>query len=239
MEDKMEQMIWERINATIEAEPESVLAAEQEPGTNFILMEQEEPFDETEYRADPRDERDITDKIKTADPEDLNELKRWLFRENIRLRGERMELKEMRAELEEEKRTQENDQRIYLNHIAQERKEIHKEEEMVAEKLEIIKRGFAELDADRKELKAREQQLAAKEAVLETKLKYSYTAESPEVSDALFLGVTSYLMLKKRYKDLMKMYHPDSLGGSTDMVLAINRSYDKLLKQYGRQREIL
>ncbi|MCR5221472.1 MAG: hypothetical protein K6D90_01220 [Lachnospiraceae bacterium] len=307
MEDRIEQMIWERINATIDANEavsrteteethteethaeENAAVEEAFTGPNFILVESAEPAEtdepvetvgsfafaadvqdagskeeeaETElsenktaeavtleqdpdraesvYVADPDDEYDITDRIKAVDDEEeIQEIKHWLFKENIRLRGIRLELQEMRTELEEEKRTQEEDRRIYFNHIAQERKQIHLDEEMVAEKLAIIKRGFAELDADRRELKEREQRLAAKEAILETKLKYSYTAENPEVTDALFLGVTSYLTLKKRYKDLMKMYHPDSMGGSTDMVVAINRSYDKLLKQYGKNREIL
>ncbi len=237
MDDRIEQMIWDRINATIDApvDEEEAHLGEQ----NFVIPEQEEIFDESMYVQDPRDERDATERIRNAGEEELQEIKHWLFRENIRLRGERLELQELRRELEEERSTQEADQRIYLNHIAQERKQIHKDEAMVADKLEIIKRGFAELDADRRELREREQRLAAKEALIETKLKYSYTAENPEVSDALFLGVNSYLMLKKRYKDLMKMYHPDSMGGSKDMVYAINRSYEKLLKQYGRQAEAL
>ena len=254
MNDRMEQMIWERINATIEREEEAEKerveaeaeaerlereakqADEAEPVTD---AEAEELYDESIYVADPTDEKDITEEIRQASESELRELKKWLFGENIRLRGERLELREQREQLEEDRRRQEADQRMYLNHIAQERKEVHKDEALVAEKLEIIKRGFAELDADRRDLRAREQQLAAREAVLDTKLKYSYTADNPEVADVLFLGVTSYLMLKKRYKDLMKMYHPDSIGGSTDMVVAINRVYDKLLKQYGRQREVL
>ncbi len=284
MDDRIEQMIWERINATIDQEEQKAQERaenlqealqeeelrEEEPVSETTLMAnvEEEPVplrsdviyiaptgedeiagevtedilaeaDDTAYVADPDDERDITDKIRNASEAELHELKKWLFGENIRLRGERLELKELRAELEEEKKTQEADQRMYLNHIAQERKEVRKEEALVAEKLEIIKRGFAELDADRRELKERERRLEAKEAVLETKLKYSYTADNPEVADVLFLGVTSYLTLKKRYKDLMKMYHPDSVGGDTDMVFAINRVYDKLLKQYGREREVL
>ncbi|MBO4902364.1 MAG: hypothetical protein J5518_06190 [Lachnospiraceae bacterium] len=265
MEDRMEQMIWERINATIDA-AQSDIKAEPQGETEAVFMESmgmpeaavpeeaavpvmeaeqeeitqpSEPLDESIYTADPDDDHDITEKIKQASEEELHELKRWLFGENIRLRGERLELKELRIELEEERQNQDTDRQIYLNHIAQERKEIRKEEELVAEKLEIIKKGFAALDADRRELKEREARLTAREAVLDTKLKYSYTAENPEVADVLFMGVTSYLMLKKRYKDLMKMYHPDSVGGSTDMVLAINRVYDKLLKQYGRSREIL
>lgn len=46
--------------------------------------------------------------------------------------------------------------------------------------------------------------------------------------DLFFAGVTSELALKKRYKDLIKIYHPDNVSGDTNTVQEINREYDKL-----------
>ena len=46
--------------------------------------------------------------------------------------------------------------------------------------------------------------------------------------DKFFAGVTSELTLKKRYKDLIKIYHPDNVSGDTDTVQEINREYDAL-----------
>ena len=46
--------------------------------------------------------------------------------------------------------------------------------------------------------------------------------------DTFFAGVTSELALKKRYKDLIKIYHPDNVSGDTDTVQEINREYDAL-----------
>ena len=40
-------------------------------------------------------------------------------------------------------------------------------------------------------------------------------------------------------KDLMKMFHPDCLGGDTEMVKSVNRAYDRLLSecdQFGKRR---
>ncbi len=34
--------------------------------------------------------------------------------------------------------------------------------------------------------------------------------------------------LKRRYKDLLKIYHPDNIDGDTSIVQEINREYDKL-----------
>ena len=46
--------------------------------------------------------------------------------------------------------------------------------------------------------------------------------------DKFFAGVTSELALKKRYKDLIKIYHPDNVSGDTDTLQEINREYDAL-----------
>lgn len=183
-------------------------------------------------------EQDILSRIENADEDELKEMKLWLFRENIRIRNEKLEVREMRDQVTEERRKMTEDQRLYLEHLSMERQQIRKEEELVAQKLEIIKQGFNDLDADRRRLKSFEAQLNAREVALDAKLKYSYTAESPEVADVLFKGVNNYMALKKRYKDLMKMYHPDAMAGDNEMVLAINRVYDKLKAQYEKEKVI-
>ena len=37
--------------------------------------------------------------------------------------------------------------------------------------------------------------------------------------------------LKKRYKELLKIYHPDNPDGDTNTVLEINREYDRLYQK--------
>lgn len=46
--------------------------------------------------------------------------------------------------------------------------------------------------------------------------------------EMFFSGVSSEKALKKRYKDLIKIYHPDSEGGDNETVQEINREYDNL-----------
>ena len=48
----------------------------------------------------------------------------------------------------------------------------------------------------------------------------------------LFQGVKSQLALKKRYKDLIKMFHPDNIAGDHEMVLTVNAVYEKLKREY-------
>lgn len=46
--------------------------------------------------------------------------------------------------------------------------------------------------------------------------------------EMFFKGVASPQALKKRYKDLIKIYHPDSEFGDNQTVQEINREYDNL-----------
>ena len=50
--------------------------------------------------------------------------------------------------------------------------------------------------------------------------------------DLLFRGANNPLTIKKRYKDLMKMFHPDNVCGDAEMVQLINEEYSALCRQY-------
>ena len=47
-----------------------------------------------------------------------------------------------------------------------------------------------------------------------------------------FRGVDNSLALKKRYKDLIKIFHPDNVAGDNDTVQLINREYSNLRDVY-------
>ena len=52
-----------------------------------------------------------------------------------------------------------------------------------------------------------------------------------------FQGVTNPLALKKRYKDLIKIFHPDNLAGDKEIIQRINREYDNLKREYEESRQ--
>lgn len=139
---------------------------------------------------------------------EMKDLKAWLFRENIRIQTESQDL-------ESKKRL------------------LKMEEELISKKLDAIKRGFDELERDRKALNARESALRSKETKVKESYSTNYSVDADEVEDVLFRGADNILLLKMRYKNLMKIYHPDCVGGDTEMVQAINRAYDRQLKKYG------
>ena len=54
----------------------------------------------------------------------------------------------------------------------------------------------------------------------------------PVNAEMFFVGVDNKKALKRRYKELLKIYHPDNLAGDTAMIQEINREYDRLSKKY-------
>ena len=53
---------------------------------------------------------------------------------------------------------------------------------------------------------------------------------SPDVS-VFFRGVNNPLALRKRYRDLMKIFHPDNLCGDEAVVKAINDEFERLKRR--------
>jgi hypothetical protein len=50
--------------------------------------------------------------------------------------------------------------------------------------------------------------------------------------ELFFSGVGNKQSLKKRYKDLVRIYHPDNLDGDKNTIQEINREYEHLSKVF-------
>lgn len=159
------------------------------------------------------------------DVEKLNDLKRWLFEENIRLELKTKELNELHEKfLKERVQFVEEMKAINLRNV-NERKRLKEEEYFFDKKMEILKNGFADLDADRRRL-AKERLAFETEKNVKTTMRHeeAYT----DLAGSLFAGVNNPLALKKRYRDLLKIFHPDNLCGDNDMVAIITKEYERL-----------
>ena len=179
---------------------------------------------------------ELFERLEAAEDGELKELKLWLFKESIRLSNEKHELEMEKRDFLTERENAREENRRYEEHLSVRTRQIRREEELIEKKHDIIKRGFDELDRDRQALNAREAAIAEREARLS---EGGLAIDSREAECVLFRGADNILLLKKRYKDLMKMFHPDCLGGDTEMVKLLNRTYDKLIGEcdsYGHRR---
>lgn len=150
--------------------------------------------------------------------EELAEIKLWLFQENVKLDASRQELEKRIRTFEKEKEASLQEIKNMEAKNSLEARQLQNEKMLFEKRWQILQRGFEELNQDRLKLE-RERRLVKREPV-----------QKVCNADMLFSGVDNSLALKKRYRDLLKIFHPDNLAGDHDTVQIINREYENLKK---------
>lgn len=132
--------------------------------------------------------------------------KEWLFQENIRLNR-------LSQELEEQKKI-----------LKLEQEKLSGEKEVFRQQKRVLEIGFQKLAADKEMFQAEVK-----------KYKEEQKQPAPPASfrgPGFFGGVTGYSSLKKRYKELIKVFHPDNKNGDSFTVACINKEYEILKEKY-------
>lgn len=180
-------------------------------------------------QTNKKDNQEFEKILVSGNEEQLNELKAWLFKENIRLENEKLELKRIQEKFNQERTMFRTEMREVNQRLVIERKRLKQDEQFFEKKMDILRNGFAQLDIERKSLQRERLEWGAEKNIQERKQK---SVQQEEAAALLFQGVNSQLALKKRYKDLLKMFHPDNVAGDTQMVVIINRIYEELKQEY-------
>ena len=135
--------------------------------------------------------------------EELEEKKKWFFKENIRLEELRKNLEQQQGKLE-------------------------KEEQVVEIQKQILERETRQLAIDREKFK-RDKLMYRDEVYREARRKFAMVQNiSHSGVNLFFKGVDSSAALKKRYKALLKIYHPDNADGDKEVLQAISAEYETL-----------
>lgn len=164
--------------------------------------------------------------------EDLNKLKSWLFRENVRIITASKDLENMQEQFLQEKEQFQSEMKALNRKLSGEKKRLEQNREFFEKKMQILKDGFEQLDIDRRRL---EKERAKLEAHKEIMNQASYDVSYGEVS-VFFKGVNSLLALKKRYKDLIKIFHPDNVAGDKEIIQMINSEYENLKRRFDTEK---
>ena len=177
-------------------------------------------------------EQDNNKPIEEMSAEELNKMKIWLFKENVRVQNEKKELDEYREKLLKE-RSQFRDEIDMLSHkIVSEKKRLKEDKMFFDKKMEILVNGFKRLEADTAMFEKEKKRF-------ESEMKYykkEVAAMNADSVNILFRGINGPLTLKKRYRELLKIFHPDNLSGDMDMVQMINKEYEKLKKEFENKK---
>ena len=161
--------------------------------------------------------------IDTADMEELNKLKKWLFNENMRLVAKEKELDDERELIQAQKGILKKQQRKNTIYKAQ-----------LDSQKNLFEKQWAVMEDEIRRLTAEREQFENKKAVFRDEIirdarKNFYAEENGRV---FFKGITDGASLRKRYKELLKIFHPDNSNGDNETLLAITKEYERLKGLY-------
>lgn len=165
-----------------------------------------------------------------ADENELADIKEWFFRENIRLTEERERLEEDKRKFELEKRRMTDLLNKKISIAKLKIVQLDEGNKLVTKKLEAIQEEYVRLVNEQKKLEQEKETFEKIKKYRRPPVQNNYTYIG---SDLLFKGVDNEIALKKRYRELLKIFHPDNMGGDTSAIQSINREYDALKKMYG------
>ncbi|MDE6663662.1 MAG: hypothetical protein K2K46_10025 [Lachnospiraceae bacterium] len=166
--------------------------------------------------------------LENGTKDELNKLKVWLFKENVRVAAVAKELEQMQEQFKREKEDFQSEVNAMNSRIESERKRIEEDNAFFEKKLQILQSGFAQLDMDRRRLAKEKSKFEAQKELLEQPV---YVSACRDIS-LFFRGVKNPLALKKRYKDLIKIFHPDNVAGDKEIIQMINVEYDNMKRSY-------
>ena len=170
------------------------------------------------------DMRKIEEIIANGSMDELAELRLWLFKESVRLENRESALDERYERLEADEMAFKNKVDAIERKLETATRKLTNDKALFEQRLEILNNGFDQLSSDRKRLDAEYRRLERERA---------YQRENEyDAMDLLFRGANTPLTIKKRYKELMKMFHPDNICGDAEMVRLINQEYEDLCRQY-------
>lgn len=156
----------------------------------------------------------------------LKETKQWLFKEAMRLDAEKRELEQSKEKFLKERMTLKNELDTLNRKTVIERKRLREESLFFDKKMEILKAGFAQLEADRRAFEKEKKSFYMDKAGKRVSLDYQDTGElTQDIARLLFRNVNNPLALRKRYRDLVKIYHPDNLFGDAELIQQINKEF--------------
>ena len=145
-----------------------------------------------------------------------------------------MTLEEERRALDEQRRSLERERREFTRRVEIEDRRLEQQQQLFEMKFKILEEELQKLATEKAHVE-KQKAFYSRVTDYETNSRASERAvkESNIVKGELFFsGVGSKQSLKKRYKDLIKIYHPDNITGDQETLLVIQREYEDLLSYY-------
>ena len=141
-----------------------------------------------------------------------------------------MTLEEERRALREQRRKLERDQQEFTRRVQIEDRRLEQQQRLFDMKVKILEEELIKLATEKQQVE-RQKEFYSRVNEFEKQSAQNNSANVVK-GELFFAGVGSKQSLKKRYKDLIKIYHPDNLDGDKNTIQEINREYDHLSKVF-------
>lgn len=143
-----------------------------------------------------------------------------------------MTLDEERRSLDEQRRTLERERRDFTRRVEIEDRRLEQQQRLFDMKVKILQEELVKLASEKEQIE-RQKAFYRRVNDYETGSAGRLAREGGVVKGELFFsGVGNKQSLKKRYRDLIKIYHPDNLDGDKAAIQEINSEYNKLCALY-------
>ncbi len=161
--------------------------------------------------------------------EKRREFQREIAEERIRFQEElaadrRRFTKELSADRH---RFEQEQQDFYLKKEREERR-LAEKERLIKAKWELLEMELQKLAGEREAFEKKKESEAVQADGTQSRMTIKYPSEV----ELFFSGVENELDMKKRYRELIKIFHPDNASGDTQTLQMINRTYESLKKQF-------
>lgn len=142
-----------------------------------------------------------------------------------------MTLEQERKALDEQRRKLERDKLEFTRRMEIEDRRLEQQQRLFDMKVKILEEELVKLATEKQQMEHKKE-FYSRVNDFERRDSAPDTEKNIVRGDLFFCGVGSKQSLKKRYKDLIKIYHPDNLDGDNDTIQEINREYDHLSKVF-------
>lgn len=152
----------------------------------------------------------------------------WYFEETVEIAHQKKQLEHDQLTLLREKEQLSKDKRAFDRMKEMESKRLDQNKRLFDMKWKMLEDELSRFAEEK-------QRMQQQKAFYDRVRAYEEKQESqPAVRGELFFkGVSTSSALKRRYKDLIRIYHPDNQCGDTETIQEINREYDELSRRFG------
>lgn len=157
----------------------------------------------------------------------------WRFQKTVGTRFNELKIPDEREELRRQWQLLEYERQEFLKVKAFEEQRLAREKHIFNMEWQMLEEGWRKLASERESIGTKRPSHGS--------TKDGEASEHLVLSDVkvsvLFSGVKNLRSLRKRYKDLIKIFHPDNMSGDTGVIQRINEEYELLKRKVERIRQ--